>query len=91
MNSLSPSTLQFVSGSGPSAGTYGEVRNATLDILCFQGIRPILSWVNDDLFFWIKRSFLPEYNGGRPGISTSLSKVVINNMADGFGMEDTYI
>jgi hypothetical protein len=52
-------------GSGPSAGTYGEVRNAGCDILRFQGIGPISSWVDDHLFFRIRRSFLPEYNKQR--------------------------
>ena len=49
-------------GSGPSAGMYGTVRNAASDILRFQGIGPISSWVNDHLFFRIPCSSLPEYN-----------------------------
>ena len=49
-------------GSGPSAGTYGTVRNAASDILWFQGIGPTSSWVNDHLFFQIPCSSLPEYN-----------------------------
>ena len=47
--------------SGPSAGTYRTVWNVTSDILCFQGIRPISSWVNNHLFFQVWCSFLPEY------------------------------
>ena len=41
---------------------YGAVRNAASDILRFQGIGPISSWVDDHLFFWIPCSSLPEYN-----------------------------
>ena len=52
-------------GSGPSAGTYGAVRNAASDILRFQGIGPISSWVDDHLFFRIPCSSLPEYNKKR--------------------------
>lgn len=52
-------------GSGPSARTYGEVRNTALDILRFQGIGPISSWVDDHLFFHFRRSFLTEYNAQR--------------------------
>ena len=40
-------------GSGPSAGMYGTVQNAASDILRFQGIRPISSWVDDHLFIRI--------------------------------------
>ena len=49
-------------GSGPSAGTYSAVRNTASDILQFQGIGPIFSWVNDYLFFQVPCSSLPEYN-----------------------------
>lgn len=40
-------------GVEPSAGMYGTVWNAAADILQFQGIRPIFSWVDDHLFFCI--------------------------------------
>ena len=49
-------------GSGPSAGMYGTVWNLASDILRFQGIGPISSWVDDHLFIRIRRDFLPEYN-----------------------------
>jgi hypothetical protein len=52
-------------GSAPSAGTYGTVRNAASDILRFRGIGPVSSWVDDHLFFRIRRVFLPEYNQRR--------------------------
>ena len=40
----------------------GTVRNAASNILHFQGIRPISSWVDDHLFIHIQHNFLPEYN-----------------------------
>ena len=40
-------------GSGPSAGMYGTVQNTASDILHFQGIGPISSWVDDHLFIRI--------------------------------------
>ena len=41
---------------------YGTVQNAASDILCFQGIGPISSWVDDHLFIHIWPNCLPEYN-----------------------------
>ncbi|KIM86982.1 hypothetical protein PILCRDRAFT_64260, partial [Piloderma croceum F 1598] len=61
-------------GSGPSAGTYGEVRNAASDILRFQGIGPISSWVDDHLFFRIKKTFLPEYNERRKSWNVNITQ-----------------
>jgi hypothetical protein len=61
-------------GSGPSAGTYGEVRNAASDILRFQGIGPISSWVDDHLFFRIKKTFLPEYNERRKSWNVDITQ-----------------
>ena len=52
-------------GAGPSAGMYGTVWNAAVDILQFEGIGPISSWVDDHLFFRIRREFLPKYNQQR--------------------------
>ena len=49
-------------GSDPSAGMYGTVQNAASDILCFQSMGPISSWVDDHLFIHIWHNFLPEYN-----------------------------
>jgi hypothetical protein len=52
-------------GAAPSAGTYGEVRNAGADIIRYQGIGPLSSWVDDHLFFRLLRDYLPEYNRRR--------------------------
>jgi hypothetical protein len=49
-------------GVSPSAGTYGEVRQAGSDILRFHGIGPLSGWVDDHLFARILRQFLDEYN-----------------------------
>src|ERR1700683_5347032 len=46
----------------PSAGTFGEVRQAGSDILRFHGIGPLSGWVDDHLFARILRQFLDEYN-----------------------------
>jgi hypothetical protein len=60
-------------GSGPSAGTYGEVRNAASDILRFQGIGPLSSWVDDHLFFRIRRRYIDEFNQLRKGWNADIS------------------
>ena len=59
-------------GVGPSAGMYGTVQNAAVDILQFEGIRPISSWVDDHLFFHIQRGFLPKYNQQRKMWNTDI-------------------
>lgn len=58
-------------GVEPSTGMYGTVWNAAADILQFQGIRPIFSWVDDHLFFCI-RKFLPKYNQQRKMWNTDI-------------------
>ena len=40
-------------GYGPSAGTYGVVQDAGLDILRAVGIGPVIAWVDNHLFIWL--------------------------------------
>jgi hypothetical protein len=52
-------------GIRPSAGVYGDVRNAGTDILRSHGIGPITAWVDDHFFIRILRQHLQEYNAKR--------------------------
>ena len=49
-------------GYGPSAGTYGTVRDAGLDIFRAAGIGPVIAWVDDHLFFCIPCNTITDYN-----------------------------
>lgn len=55
----------FCFGFGPSAGIYGNISDAGLDILRAKGIGPASKWVDDHLFLRIRREFLGEYNKRR--------------------------
>jgi hypothetical protein len=52
-------------GTTPSAGIYGSVRDCGADIIRSQGIGPLTPWVDDHVFFRIRREFLAEYNSQR--------------------------
>ena len=52
-------------GYGPSAGTYGTVRDSGLDIFRAAGIGPIIAWVDDHLFFRLPRDTIVDYNKTR--------------------------
>ena len=49
-------------GYGPSAGTYGMVRDAGLDIFRAAGIGPVIAWVDDHLFFRLPCNTITNYN-----------------------------
>lgn len=49
-------------GVAPSAGIYGEVHNAAMNIMRSQGIGPISAWVDDHIFFRMRRQDLGHYN-----------------------------
>ncbi|KIO08716.1 hypothetical protein M404DRAFT_57315, partial [Pisolithus tinctorius Marx 270] len=49
-------------GYGPSAGVYGGVRDASLEIMRAEGIGPIIAWVDDHLFIRLPASQISEYN-----------------------------
>jgi len=69
----SPSTHQSVLDPDHPPGLTVKVRNAGCDILCFHGIGPISSWVDDHLFFHIRHSSLPEYNKQRRAWSADIT------------------
>lgn len=52
-------------GVSPSAGAYGHLADAGLDIFRSQGIGPMSRWVDDHLFFRIRTEFLEQYNEQR--------------------------
>jgi hypothetical protein len=52
-------------GTTPSAGIYGRVRDGGADIIRSCGISPIVPWVDDHVFFRIRRQFLDKYNSRR--------------------------
>jgi hypothetical protein len=52
-------------GFSPSAGTYGVVADAGSDLFRFKGIGPLAKWVDDHVFFRIRREFLDKYNQQR--------------------------
>jgi len=43
-------------GYGPSAGTYGSLRDVSLDIMRTAGIGPIIAWVDNHLFIRLPRN-----------------------------------
>jgi hypothetical protein len=52
-------------GFSPSAGVYGNVADAGADLFRHHGIGPLAKWVDDHLFFRIRREFLVSYNQQR--------------------------
>jgi len=49
-------------GFAPSAGIYGNVGGAGVDIMHLTGLGPILCWVDDHLFIRVLRESLNQYN-----------------------------
>ena len=52
-------------GFSPSSGTYGSVGDAGADLFRSKGIGPLAKWVDDHVFFRIRREFLETYNQQR--------------------------
>ena len=52
-------------GATPSAGAYGHMADAGCELMRVQGIGPIEKWVDDHIFFRIRRSHLANYNKSR--------------------------
>lgn len=52
-------------GAAPSAGAYGHIADGGAEIFRFHGIGPIDKWVDDHIFFRIRREHLAEYNSLR--------------------------
>jgi hypothetical protein len=49
-------------GATPSAGAYGHIADAGAKIFRYRGIGPLDKWVDDHIFFRIRKEFLEEYN-----------------------------
>jgi hypothetical protein len=49
-------------GASLSAGAYGHVADAAAEIFRYHGIGPLDKWVDDHIFFRIRRAYLQEYN-----------------------------
>ena len=60
-------------GFSPSAGVYGTVADAGADIFRYKGIGPLVKWVDDHVFFRVRRQFLATYNGQCQARHTELS------------------
>ena len=60
-------------GFSPSVGIYSHVADAGADLLRFKGIGPLAKWVDDHLFFRIRREFLEVYNRQRRSRYVELS------------------
>jgi len=56
----------------PSAGVYSICADATNDILRAEGIRPIIKWVDDRVFFCIPKSTLIDFNANRSQLHMSI-------------------
>ena len=61
-------------GFSPSSGVYGNVADAGADLFRSQGIGPLAKWVDDHIFFRIRREFLELYNQQRQLRHTDLSE-----------------
>jgi hypothetical protein len=54
-------------GEAASGGQYSELADAGADIMRARGIGPISHWVDDHIFFRIRRRYLDRYNAKRAG------------------------
>ena len=52
-------------GATPSAGAYGHMADAGCEIMRHTGLGPLDKWVDDHLFFRIRRAHLADYNMAR--------------------------
>lgn len=52
-------------GASPSAGVYGHIADAAAEIFRHNGIGPLDKWVDDHIFFRIRRDSLADYNLAR--------------------------
>lgn len=63
-----------VFGATPSAGAYGHIADAGAEILRKRGIGPLDKWVDDHIFFRIRKEFRNEYNQKRAEWHQDLAK-----------------
>jgi hypothetical protein len=52
-------------GAAPSAGAYGHVADVAVEIFRSEGIGPLDKWVDDHVFFRVRRAHLANYNDSR--------------------------
>jgi hypothetical protein len=52
-------------GATPSAGAYGHVADAGVEVFHHRGIGPLDQWVDDYIFFCIRYEYLKQFNGTR--------------------------
>ena len=60
-------------GFSPSSGIYGSVGDAGADLFRAKGMGPLAKWVDDHVFFRIRREFLEDYNQQRQSRHMELS------------------
>jgi hypothetical protein len=60
-------------GLSSSAGTYGIVSDAGADIARARGIGPMSKWVDDHIFFRIRKEYIVEYNSYRRNWGASIA------------------
>ena len=63
----------FCFGFGPSAGIYGNVADAGADIFRAKGLGPLSKWVDDHIFFRIRKVHLADYNHQRALWATEIA------------------
>jgi hypothetical protein len=61
-------------GATPSAGAYRHIADAGAEIFRYQGIGPLDKWVDDHIFFRIRKIFLEEYNRNRAKWNQEIAK-----------------
>ena len=61
-------------GAAPSAGVYGHVADAGAEITRHRGMGPLDKWVDDHIYFRIRKEFLGDYNLQRATWHQNLAK-----------------
>ncbi|RXW15240.1 hypothetical protein EST38_g10612 [Candolleomyces aberdarensis] len=52
-------------GARPSGRVFGTVADTLADLLCWRGMGPVTKWVDDFVFFRVRREFLGDFNRTR--------------------------
>lgn len=61
-------------GATPSAGSYGHLADAATEIFRYLGIGPLDKWVDDHVFFRVKREYITHYNRTRNAWAEQISQ-----------------
>jgi len=62
-------------GAAPSAGVYGHLADAGAEITRHRGLGPLDKWVDDHIYFRIRKEFLETYNQMRSSTNLNLAKL----------------